>query len=391
VIWNLLSNAVKFTPHGGRVEVVLENRDSHVGLAVSDTGQGISSAFLPHVFERFQQADATTTRRHGGLGLGLAIVRHIVELHGGSVRAESPGEGRGSVFTVRLPPLARAPAAGAQRHGRPPEAVAQLDPSRSLQGIRVAVVDDDPDSNEVVRVLLVSHGAEVEVAGSALQALALLRRWKADVLLSDIGMPSEDGYALLRKLRESDAPGSKPLPAIALTAYGSDRDRARLLAAGFEAHLPKPVDGGELVALVARLAAGTPAAGVCEQVLLVEDDADVAEGLRALLERPGRLVRVAHDGEAALAAAREEAPDVMLVDIGLPRMDGHTLAKRVREDRDLQHVVLVALTGYGGPEDRRAALAAGFHRHVVKPVGREVLEKLLGELARQRASGSAGS
>jgi PAS domain S-box-containing protein len=258
VVWNLVSNAVKFTPKGGRVQVVLEPVDSHLEIAVIDSGQGVAPEFLPHVFERFQQADATTTRTHAGLGLGLAIVRHIAELHGGSVHAESPGEGKGSVFTVKLPLLAIARSAG-EGERRHPAATRDLpDDLRrpSLDGLRILVVDDDPDSNEVVRMLLTSCRAEVAVAGSVAQALEVLRRFDAHLLVSDIGMPGEDGYVLIRKLRERDPDRWRPLPAVALTAYSSVEDRIRLFSAGFQAHLTKPVDAAELLALVASLARG---------------------------------------------------------------------------------------------------------------------------------------
>jgi PAS domain S-box-containing protein len=258
VVWNLVSNAVKFTPKGGRVQVVLERVDSHLEIAVIDSGQGVAPEFLPHVFERFQQADATTTRTHAGLGLGLAIVRHIAELHGGSVHAESPGEGKGSVFTVKLPLLAIARSAG-EGERRHPAATRDLpDDLRrpSLDGLRILVVDDDPDSNEVVRMLLTSCRAEVAVAGSVAQALEVLRRFDAHLLVSDIGMPGEDGYVLIRKLRERDPDRWRPLPAVALTAYSSVEDRIRLFSAGFQAHLTKPVDAAELLALVASLARG---------------------------------------------------------------------------------------------------------------------------------------
>jgi PAS domain S-box-containing protein len=255
VVWNLLSNAVKFTPRGGRVRVVLERVGSHLEIAVSDSGQGIAPDFLPYVFERFRQADGTTTRAHAGLGLGLAIVRHIVELHGGSVHAESPGDDGGAAFTVKLPllPPARSAGEGERLH---PIALRETDDLRrpSLEGLRILVVDDDPDSNEVVRMLLSSCQAEIEVAGSVAQAIDALRRFDAHLLVSDIGMPVQDGYALIRKVRESDAQRSRPLPAIALTAYGSIDDRVRLFSAGFQAHLTKPVDPAELLALVASLA-----------------------------------------------------------------------------------------------------------------------------------------
>jgi PAS domain S-box-containing protein len=259
VVWNLLSNAVKFTPHGGRVHVVLEKVNSHVEIAVSDTGEGIAPEFLPHVFERFRQADQTTSRRHAGLGLGLAIVRHIVELHGGTVHVESAGTGKGTVFTVKLPLIILARTAGekGRRHPRTPgDADDRSYPS--LDGLRVLLVDDDPDSNEVVRTLLVSCGAEVEVAGSAAQALETLSEFRPHVLVSDIGMPGDDGYALIRKVRARDGDRDSRLPAVALTAYTSVKDRVRLFSAGFQAHIVKPLDPAELIAVVATLTRDAP-------------------------------------------------------------------------------------------------------------------------------------
>jgi signal transduction histidine kinase/CheY-like chemotaxis protein len=252
VVWNLLSNAIKFTPRGGRVTVTVARVDSHVDVAVEDTGEGIRPEFLVHVFERFRQADGGPARTHGGLGLGLAICRHITEAHGGSIRAASAGVGRGALFRVSLPALAREGAAavapmrdGDGRHG----AVART----SLAGVRVLLVDDEPDSNEVVRLVLASRGADVRVAASAPQARDVLQRWDADVLVSDIAMPGEDGYALIGTMRRTEERWAH-VPAVALTAYASRDDRIRLLAAGFQAHVPKPVDAGELVSVVESLA-----------------------------------------------------------------------------------------------------------------------------------------
>ena len=252
VAWNLLSNAVKFTPQGGRVQVVLKRLHAHVEVAVSDTGQGIRPQFLPRIFQRFAQADSSTTRAHGGLGLGLAIVRHLVELHGGSVHAESAGAGKGAVFTVKLPLLM--PRTAGEVEGRHPKggAPANGHDTPALDGLRVLVVDDEPDSNDVVSTLLSSCGAEVRIAGSVAQALEVLAQWRTDVLVTDIGMPGEDGYGLLMKVRGQQGESAR-LPAVALTAYASRDDRIRLLSAGFQAHVPKPVDPEELVTVVANL------------------------------------------------------------------------------------------------------------------------------------------
>jgi CheY-like chemotaxis protein len=261
VMWNLLSNAVKFTPQGGRVEVELRRDGAHAVLRVSDTGQGITPEFLPHVFERFRQADMGTTRRHGGLGLGLAIVRHLVELHGGTVQAESDGEGRGASFRLTLPLKAAAPAArfeGAAAAPVPAEQEAQMP---WLEGKSVLLVEDDADAREMLRSLLEGRGARVTAAASAAEAWEALGLSRFDVLVSDIGMPVEDGYGLVRRLREREAERGGRLPAVALTAYARDEDRTRALLSGFHAHVAKPVNPAELVAVVASLAALTSGRG----------------------------------------------------------------------------------------------------------------------------------
>lgn len=254
VVWNLLCNAVKFTPKGGRVHIVLERVNSHVEIAVSDTGAGIAPEQRSRLFERFWQADSSTTRVHAGLGLGLAIVRHLTELHGGTVTAESPGVGQGSTFTVKLPvaPMVRTAAELTRRH--PTLQDAAVVPNARLDGVRVLLVDDEPDSNEAVRVLLDHYGAEVRVAGSAAHAYEILLRWKPDVLVTDIGMPGEDGYSLLAHVRKQPDERAQ-IPAIALTALASADDRARLLSAGFRLHLAKPVEPGELTAAIAAVVA----------------------------------------------------------------------------------------------------------------------------------------
>jgi PAS domain S-box-containing protein len=251
VVGNLLSNAAKFTPDGGRLRVVLETTATHARITVSDTGAGISAEFLPFIFERFRQADTTSTRRNKGLGLGLAISRHLIELHGGTIEASSPGEGQGSVFTVTVPLLHVAAADVVA----PPAVRSDGWPAQggSLEGVRVLVVDDESDARDALALVLERCGARVTTAASAAEALAAWRREPHDVLLSDIAMPGEDGYSLIRKIAaaRSDA---RPLPAAAVTAYATREDRQRALDAGYRDHLTKPVDPGALVATVARLA-----------------------------------------------------------------------------------------------------------------------------------------
>jgi len=255
IVWNLLSNAVKFTPPGGRARVEVTRNGEHVEIAVSDSGKGIEPGFLPYVFDRFRQADSTTTRSHGGLGLGLAIVRHLAELHGGTVSASSPGPGLGSTFVVRLPMTPAlagdAPAAaGEPRNGE----AAELDPLPALDGTRILLVEDEDDTREVLANVLERCGAHVTAVASAAEALMTFDLAQPDVLVSDIGMPGEDGYALIRKIRARHGDSRAWVPAVALTAYARREDRDDALAAGFQLHVPKPVEPAELARSVAALA-----------------------------------------------------------------------------------------------------------------------------------------
>jgi PAS domain S-box-containing protein len=255
VVWNLVSNAIKFTPKGGRVQIRLERINSHVEIVVSDTGAGIAPEFLPHVFDRFRQADQKTTRQHGGLGLGLAIVRHLVELHGGSVEAQSSGEGQGATFVVKLPIVSVYQTEGlAERvHPAAEDALPSYDCPERLDGIKVLVVDDEADTRELLRAGIGQCGAKVLTAGSAQEALEIIERERPHLLISDIGMPGEDGYELIRKVRALPAGSARRIPAIALTAYARTEDRLRALRAGYQMHMPKPVELIELVAIAASL------------------------------------------------------------------------------------------------------------------------------------------
>ncbi len=260
VVWNLLSNAVKFTPRGGKIEVRLERVSSHVEIVVADTGPGISPEFLPYVFDRFRQLDSSSTRKQGGLGLGLAIVRHLIELHGGEVMVKSPGDGQGSTFIVRLPlSVAHLEDSDWKRtHPRASVGVAGLEnEAPNLQGIRVLVVDDEADARETLRQILEHCGAEARTVASALEALEVLGSYRPDVLLSDIGMPEQDGYALIRQVRMLTPEQGGRVPAAALTAFARSEDRRRALLAGFQMHLAKPVEIRELAAAVANLARGS--------------------------------------------------------------------------------------------------------------------------------------
>jgi signal transduction histidine kinase/ActR/RegA family two-component response regulator len=261
VFWNLLSNAVKFTPRGGRIHVAAERLDSLFEVAITDTGEGIRPEFLPYVFDRFRQDDPSTTRHHGGLGLGLAIVKQLVELHGGCVRVESEGAGKGTTFTVRLPVAAvqsEAPrdAERAQVDGETMLGMHGL-PNLQVGGVKVLVVDDEPDARALVARLLEGLGASVRTAASAHEAMDHLQNDIPNVLVSDIGMPGEDGYSLIRRIRLLDAERGGNVPAIALTAYARAEDRMKAVLAGFQMHLVKPVEGAELVTMVASLAGRT--------------------------------------------------------------------------------------------------------------------------------------
>jgi PAS domain S-box-containing protein len=256
MIWNLLSNAVKFTPKGGRIQVRLERVHSHVEVVVSDTGSGITEDFLPYIFERFRQAEGGTTRRHGGLGLGLAIARHIVEMHGGTIHAASDGEGSGSTFRVKLPLLI----VHAEQHPEPqrvhPRTVraGEAIPILALQGVSVLVVDDDVDALSMLREILESAGAAVQTVGSAPEALEKLAMERPDILVSDLGMPGMDGFELIDRIRESPDQAVRDIPAAALTAYARSEDRSKALRSGFSLHLAKPIDPTELVAAIGALA-----------------------------------------------------------------------------------------------------------------------------------------
>ncbi len=251
VIWNLLSNAIRFTPRGGRVRVQLERVNSHLELSVCDNGCGIAPDLLPHVFERFRQGDSSTTRQHGGLGLGLAIARHLVELHGGSIRAESAGEGSGATFLVCLP--CRPVRQNELREHPVAETEISQSPSVRLDGMTVLVVDDEVDSREVVARILTRHGAKVLTAGTAEHALVAVQNHRPSVLVSDLGMPGEDGFSLIAKIRALAPDAGGLTPAVALTAFARTEDRMRALMAGFQMHLAKPVEPLELVVVLERL------------------------------------------------------------------------------------------------------------------------------------------
>jgi signal transduction histidine kinase/ActR/RegA family two-component response regulator len=259
IVWNLMSNAVKFTPQGGKIEIRLEAIDSHARITVTDSGEGISTDFLPYVFERFRQAEGSITRKHGGLGLGLAIVRHLVEMHGGEISANSPGKDQGATFTVKLPltsqVIAEPPPEDAE-----PVVVAEADnicapacEAKLLEKLRILIVEDDQDTLRMLAELLAQHGAAVKPICSASEAMEEMERWEPDLLISDISMPGEDGYSLIGKVRAFGRKRGREIPAIALTALASADDRERMMTAGFQTHMPKPVEPARLIMAIASL------------------------------------------------------------------------------------------------------------------------------------------
>ncbi|MEP6924194.1 MAG: ATP-binding protein [Pyrinomonadaceae bacterium] len=274
VVWNLLSNAIKFSPKNGRIETRLEKIGSFIEIIVRDSGKGIESEFLPFVFDRFRQQDGATTRKYGGLGLGLAIVRNIVELHGGTVRADSEGENKGAIFTVRLPlraitEIKKSPSGDVDERIIPAVGFNNVpDLSVDLQGLKILVVDDEPDARDLLCSLLTVYGADVTQCGSAAEALNMIPTLRPQILVSDIGMPQMDGYALIKKVRELSAEAGGQVPAIALTAYTRVEDRIRALSLGFQMFVPKPVEPSELVAAIKSLS------GLNESIMQTNGDGE---------------------------------------------------------------------------------------------------------------------
>jgi signal transduction histidine kinase/ActR/RegA family two-component response regulator len=254
IFWNLLSNAIKFTPEGGSVRVEVKEKKQDLLVAVTDSGSGITAEFLPYIFDRFRQADGSTTRMHGGLGLGLSIVKHLVQLHGGKVKVKSDGKDKGSTFMVTLPLVSSAASLA-------PEDTAAVEASgngvapgflKILKGLRVLVVDDEADSRDLVSAILTRCGSDVNCCESAAEGMKAFKSWKPDLLVSDIGMPVEDGYSLITKLRKLKTKRAKEMPAIALTAYATKEDQARTLSSGFQIHVAKPIDPEILITSIAK-------------------------------------------------------------------------------------------------------------------------------------------
>jgi len=254
IFWNLLSNAIKFTPEGGSVRVEVKEKKQELVVAVTDSGSGITAEFLPYIFDRFRQADGSTTRMHGGLGLGLSIVKHLVQLHGGTVKVKSDGKDKGSTFMVTLPLVSSVASLA-------PEDTAAVEANgngvapgflKILKGLRVLVVDDEADSRDLVSAILTRCGSDVNCCESAAEGIKAFKAWKPDLLVSDIGMPIEDGYSLIAKLRKLKTKRAREVPAIALTAYATKEDQERTLSSGFQMHVTKPIDPEKLITSVAK-------------------------------------------------------------------------------------------------------------------------------------------
>jgi CheY-like chemotaxis protein len=369
--------------------------------------------FLPSVFDRFQQADSSTTRTHGGLGIGLAIVRHLVELHGGAVSAESEGDDQGSTFRVWLPAVALGVSALEKERALPPASTpAPVRDTADLTGLRVLLVEDERDGRELLTETVRAAGAETLATESAREAFQSLASFRPDVLVSDVAMPVEDGYSLVRRMRRLAPEEGGRIPAIAVSAYAREEDRIRSLAAGFQHHIAKPLDPADLIGAIARLARrgrvapvpdpqrnnpsvepsiSTPISGgngllTATRVLIVEDDGDAREGLRSLLEMWGHEVDVAEDGLRGIEKAVANLPDVALIDVGLPGIDGYQVAVRLAEVLGDHSIFLVALTGYASAEDRSRAFESGFHAHLAKPINYAKLSSLLSDEGNRRSA-----
>jgi len=400
IVWNLISNSIKFTPPRGRVTVSLRHVDDAFEIEVRDTGQGMSPEFLQHAFDRFRQADSSLTRSHGGLGIGLAIARHLTELHGGFIAAESPGPGLGSGFLVRLPAVALGVERSVRLEPEPRAAAVEREPG-SLDGVRVLLAEDQWDGRELMAEILRSAGCEVVATGSAQEAFEALPNVRPDVLVSDIGMPGEDGYSLLRRIRQG-VPDFQSLPAIAVSAYAREEDRIRSISAGFQFHLAKPFEPTDLLVAVSRVTHRDPPARPAAEgevrepprhrILVVEDHADVREGLRELLESSGYEVDVAEDGARGIEQALTHRPRIALIDIGLPGVDGFGVAQRLRSLVSKEELTLVALTGHTHPDDLLRIVESGFDAYLPKPISFDRLVALITErlamLARTGASAS---
>lgn len=378
IVWNLLTNAIKFTPEGGRVVVAVGQSHTYVTIKVQDTGKGIAPEFLPHIFERFRQEDGSIARRHGGLGLGLSIVKNMVELHGGAIEAHSPGEGKGATFIVTLPRAGVVDERTLLPASRPSDGVETIAvDERTLDGIRILCVDDDSHNREILGRSLTDAGATVRTAACPDEAFSLLENFRPDVLLSDVGMPGEDGYTFIRRLRAC-GDWRADLTCIAVTALSRPEDRERALQVGFNEHIGKPFEPAALCQAVARLVGGRtseastemPAAGGVESngrphVLLTEDDDCIAQMFKTILEVEGYRVSVADSTARACTICADDPVDMVISDLVLKDgMGWDLLAKMQTRDR----VPAILMSGYSEPEYIDRSKAAGFAEYLTKPV-----------------------
>lgn len=398
VFWNVLSNAVKFSQPGGKIEVEVERTATEAVISFRDWGKGVSPEFLPFVFERFRQEDSSTTRRFGGLGLGLSIARHLVELHGGTILAESEGENKGAQFSIHLPSTLFT-----ERNTVPQNNFEETSPFKTavaytyLSKAKVLLVDDDPNTLALLTQTFKRSGADVRACQSGIVALGVSRSWKPDLVVSDIAMPDHDGYWLIRQIR-SGKPAIKNIPAIALTAYASLADQSEALSTGFDTFLPKPIEPDEILDTANRLMetkmAGNQSVHVVaesvnsnsllsgKKILVVEDDLLFTEVLRLAFQAEGSLFRSAATASEAFEIVREWLPDAIISDLGLPEQDGFALMEQLRTLPTAQgegSIPVLALSGYGHEEGNRA-LAAGFRAFKTKPVDPGSLVSYMAEL-----------
>ena len=369
---NLLTNAAKYTEEGGHIWLTAKEDGTDCVLTVCDSGVGIAPELQPRIFDLFTQAERSLDRSQGGLGIGLALVQRLVEMHGGNVAVNSV-LGQGSEFVLRLPMLLT------------PElhSPASLDKTARQAGpaFRVLVVDDNVDSAESLALLVEDAGHKVWMAHDGPTALQAAIDNRPDVVLLDIGLPGMDGNEVAKRIRQQ--PQLKNVVLVATTGYGQESDRKRSQEAGFDHHLVKPVELATLEKLLAAPAVWSPVlessnpAGASLRVLVVDDMKDTTHMLKTLLGAAGHDVRTAADGSIAFATALEYRPDVALLDISLPGMSGLELAKRIREQPALEGIVLIAMTGYGDEADRQRSIDAGFDHHLVKPADIRVVLKIL--------------
>jgi len=371
IVMNLVTNAMKFTPAGGRVMIATTVREASVELSVSDTGQGIAAGFMPHLFDRFSQADDTAARVHGGLGLGLSIVKNLTELHGGEVSASSAGPGCGAIFVVRLPrvipgqlPLDTGPG-GDMGEG-------------SVAGLGVLLVDDHADVLEAHARMLSEQGAAVTTAASALAALGLLAARRFDILVSDLGMPGMDGYALIRQVRGELGLDAQALPAVAVTAFVRSEDRDAALDAGYQACLQKPVSPVQFARTVARYGV-RPIVQAPLRAFFVEDNDDLREQITWMLEEEGVQVRAFADAEEALAAYEPDEVDVVITDVSLIGMSGVDLARAILRRAPQAWVVFSSGYAMGNVLNEFGPHA----RALLKPFDFEDVRRLIEEISAQ--------